>query len=106
MSTPVLFPPLLCEILAGCRADARNLGAIAATCARDLKLPLRTRPAVSAPSVTVTITLHLPADLAATQHPVWCLACRLACFCPHARVSVLVQGATFPAPAQPERRSA
>jgi hypothetical protein len=38
------------------------------------------------------LTLHLPAELAVSQHPVWCLACRLACFCPDARVSVLVRG--------------
>lgn len=105
MDTSAPFPPLLCEILVGRRANARNLGAIAATCAKDLNLPLRTRWVASAPAVAA-ITLHLPADLAATQHPVWCLACRLACFCPQARVSVLVQGATFTAPADPEQRSA
>jgi hypothetical protein len=40
------------------------------------------------------ITLHLPAEQAASQHHVWCLACRLACFCPNARASVLVRAET------------
>jgi hypothetical protein len=37
------------------------------------------------------LTLHLPAQLAATHHAIWCLACRLACFCPSVRINVLVR---------------
>ncbi len=40
------------------------------------------------------ITLHVSAEQAASQHPVWCLACRLACFCPNARVSIFVRAET------------
>ncbi len=36
------------------------------------------------------VTLHASAEQAASQHPLWCLVCRLACFCPQTRVGVLV----------------
>jgi len=90
MSRP---PALRCEIFAPRSADAAALGAIARTCARDLGQPLAldfvsTDAALREP----VLTLHLPAELAASQHQIWCLACRLACFCPHARISVLVLG--------------
>jgi hypothetical protein len=65
---------------------------IARACARDVGQPLTVKSIRStAVGVETIITLHLPAELAATQHPVWCLACRLACFCPQARISVLVE---------------
>lgn len=90
---------LVCEIHAHRSAHAAALAEIAATCAQDVGLPLSVKavrigvmPNVLRPGESV-LTLHLPADLAAAQHPVWCLACRLACFCPQSRVSVLVQGA-------------
>lgn len=38
------------------------------------------------------LVLRLPVELAASQHPVWCLVCRLACFCPAARLSMLILG--------------
>lgn len=86
--------PIVCEILAPRATDAAALGAIARTCARDLGQPLTVRAApVDAPIRESALTLHLPAELAASQHQVWCLACQLACFCPQARVSILVLGA-------------
>ncbi len=86
--------PIVCEILAPLAAEAAALGAIAAACARDTGQPLTLKPVpVDAPVRAPILTLHLPAELAASQHEVWCLACRLACFCPQARVSVLVLGA-------------
>lgn len=44
-------------------------------------------------STPTTVTLHLPVAVASTQHPAWCLACRINCFSPDVRVSVLVLGA-------------
>jgi hypothetical protein len=83
-----------CEILAPRAAEAAALGAIARTCARDVGQPLTIKIApLNAPVREAVLTLHLPAELAASQHQVWCLACQLACFCPQARVSVLVLGA-------------
>ncbi len=86
--------PILCEIQANRSTDAAALGAIARTCARDLGQPLTVRAMPPTASLRETVlTLHLPAELAASQHQVWCLACQLACFCPQARVSILVLGA-------------
>lgn len=67
--------------------------------------PIRLKKLVSALAAEEPVlTLHLPAELAATQPQVWCLACRLACFCPDARVSVLVLGAAFSGQTQRARK--
>lgn len=89
---------ILCEISAPRSSQAAVLAEIAGLCARDTgqRLIVKTPaigPAAEGRDAVPVITLHLPAELAASQHPIWCLACRLACFCPDARVSVLVQGA-------------
>lgn len=95
MTTP---SPIRCEIVAPGSAHAAVLAEVAAACARDLGQPLevaalRYRRTTRERETAPTLTLHLPAELASAQHQVWCLACRLACFCPSARVSVLVLGA-------------
>ena len=97
---------VVCEIIAPHAADAAALGAIARTCARDAGQPLAVEVVPRNASVReAVLTLRVPAELAAGQHEVWCLACRLACFCPQARVSVLVLGAdAFSRPSR--RRSA
>lgn len=98
MSSPA--PALRCELTAPTAAEARAWRLIVRACARDLGQPVRvlTGPAAE-PERSPSVTLHLPATLAASQHPVWCLACRLACFLPQARVSVLVHGEqSFAAP--------
>jgi hypothetical protein len=106
---------LACEIVAQDAARASALAAIAEACARDvgqrLTVKIAAAPASSGARRAATaslLTLHLPAALAAAQHPVWCLACRLACFCPETRVSVLVRCvAEFaPRPARARRRRA
>jgi hypothetical protein len=97
---------ILCEILAPRATDANALGAIARTCARDVGQPVTIKIApFNAPVREAVLTLHLPAEFAASQHQVWCLACQLACFCPQARVSVLVLGADHFGPSR-KRRSA
>ena len=83
-----------CEIFAPAAAHRSVLAEIAKACANDVGQPItikrcqlqanRTRPQEP------TVTLYLPAALAATQNQIWCLACRLACFCPSARVGVLI----------------
>ncbi len=86
---------IVCEICTAKAAEAGILAAIATTCARELGQPLAVKTLASPPRQQLReplLTLHLPAELAATQHEVWCLACRLACFCPSARVSVFVSG--------------
>ncbi len=80
---------LVCEIHAT-GSTSGDLERIARFCSDEIgqSMDVLTRDiSHGAPS----ITLHLPAEQAATQHPVWCLACRLACFCPNARVSVLLR---------------
>jgi hypothetical protein len=100
---------IVCEIFAADAVRAAALAEIAAALGRDVGQPLLARTVVGRrppPAAAPTLTLHLPAEFAASQHEVWCLACRLACFCPQARVSVLVTGATFAstAAAAPLRR--
>lgn len=97
---PPVIPPtesasrrLLCEISAPRAAHAASLADIALICARDVGQALSVKILPAGDDARSVLTLHLPVDLAAGQHPVWCLACRLACFCPEARVSVLIQGA-------------
>lgn len=85
-------PSLRCEIHAPGSILA-DLTHIACFCAADVRLPIWTVPR-AIPRDESAITLHLPVEAAATQHPVWCLACRLACFCPQTRVSVLVRADT------------
>ncbi|MET0261256.1 MAG: hypothetical protein ABW223_00045 [Rariglobus sp.] len=85
---------IVCEIIASRAAKAAALAEIAATCARDVgqKVIFKTLVVSPAKAPEPVLTVHLPVEFAASQHQVWCLACRLACFCPDARVSVLVRG--------------
>ena len=87
-------PAIVCEILGKEIEVASVIAEIATVCARDVGQPLVIKSRVDPAVPENTLTLHLPADLAAAQHPIWCLACRLACFCPDARVSVLVNAET------------
>ncbi len=95
---------ITCEVTATRLPLAAELARIVHACAKDIGQKISVRTTTSAASVrrsaAPVFTLHLPAALAADQHPVWCLACRLACFCPTARVSVQVHGenAFRPAP--------
>lgn len=99
-------PPtaLVCEIHA---TQAAPLAEIARALARDVGQPLIVRPRSRAARISgeSVLTLHLPAALASTQHQVWCLACRLACFCPGTRVSVLIESETTFHPAHRPRPS-
>jgi|SRR5688572_689830 len=103
---PVVAPavaPLPCVISAADAPTTRALADIAQACARDLAVPLLVQASIARaekflPHPAPVLTLHLPVELAASQHQVWCLACRLACFCPSARVSVLVLGQAFATP--------
>ncbi len=88
-------PLLIAEIRAGKRSLSLDLAEIAGECARDVGLPLVTDARTPRHfEGTPSLVLHAPVDVAAEQHPVWCLACRLACFCPDARVSVMVHSET------------
>ncbi len=88
-------PPtaLVCDIHA---AQAAPLAEIARALALDVGQPLvvQTHARAARISGESVLTLRLPAALASTQHQVWCLACRLACFCPGTRVSVLIESET------------
>ena len=109
MSAAVTALAIVCEIHAPRAAQAAALAEIATVCARDVgqRLIVRTL-AIGVDGGEPALTLHLPVELAIDQHRIWCLACRLACFCPNARVSVLVRGeaAFTPAPRIGSRRSA
>ncbi len=94
---PSLSPVLVCEIHAPDAATGADLAHIAETCARETGVEVVIRP-LPPGGRNQTLTLRLPVELAAMQHPVWCLACRLACFCPGARVSVLILGTDMFAP--------
>lgn len=84
--------PLFCEVRAPRPAVAGALTEIARIVGKDLGQPLEIECApLPREAKQALITLHLPAALAATHSHVWCLACRLACFCTDARVSVLIR---------------
>ena len=89
MSPHTVPSGLLCEIHAPSPTVA-DLARIVCFCAQEIgqSIDVLTREISRGEPV---ITLHLSAEQAASQHPVWCFACRLACFCPNARVSVLVR---------------
>lgn len=82
---------LACDVRAARPETGAAIAEIVEVCARDVGQRVVVRTQVEQTSEAGVITLHLPAALAASQHPIWCLACRLACFCPTARVSVLVE---------------
>lgn len=83
---------IACDVIAVPGASA-VLQEIALQCAADVGQALVLNDVLPAdPDIEPTIVLHLSAKQAASQHPVWCLACQLACFCPEARVSVLIRG--------------
>jgi hypothetical protein len=95
MRTSPESTPIVCEIHARRASQAAAFAEIAVVCARDVGQPLAVKKLVmGAEAREAVLTLHLPVELAVDQHRVWCLACRLACFCPDARVSVLVRGET------------
>jgi hypothetical protein len=111
MSVSPEILPIICEIHVPRSSQAAALAEIATVCARDVGQPLIARTvAIGADCREPSLTLHLPVELAVAQHRVWCLACRLACFCPGVRVSVLVRGesafASTPLRVSGRRRSA
>ncbi|AHF94406.1 hypothetical protein OPIT5_14695 [Opitutaceae bacterium TAV5] len=85
-------PSFDCDVLAPDQDTVRYLKDVAKVCARDVGVNLCLKPATGHDGVPAggLFTLHLSPGQAVSQHAVWCLACRLACFCPDARVSVLV----------------
>ena len=96
-----MITPLTCEIHAPSATKGDALAQVVDTCANELAQPVlvkqRRIPRNHRGSIPTHISLELPADIAASQHEVWCLTCRIACFCPDVRVSVLVLGAdSFP----------
>lgn len=97
-------PAIACEVLAKNDETAGAIAEIANVCARDVGQPLVVKARVDDAAGKEALTLHLPAALAVAQHPIWCLACRLACFCPNARVSILVRAETSFGPKQTARR--
>jgi hypothetical protein len=107
MNTASEAHSIICEIHAPRSSQAAALAEIATVCARDVGQPLVARTlAIGSDCPEPALILHLPVELAVAQHRVWCLACRLACFCPMARVSVLVCGekSFAPAPIRASRR--
>ena len=92
-----MIAPLTCEIHTPSESKGRALAQIVESCANELAQPVLVKqqriPRNQRGSVATHIVLELPADIASSQHEAWCLSCRLACFCPDVRVSVLVLGA-------------
>ncbi len=80
---------LFCEIAAD-PAAATQLAAIVRTCAVDAGLPVVTRlkhAARTAPS----IIFRVPVALVFAHDDPWTLAGRVACFCTHARVAIVIE---------------
>ncbi len=88
---------ILCEIIAPGSVHAQALAKVVLGCAKELGQTIKLKQlklgSHRARDVDPSLTLHLPAQLASTQNVIWCLACRLACSYPAARISVLIHGA-------------
>jgi hypothetical protein len=101
--------PLYCEVgmPAGAVPNAYRSALRLIAGQLGLQLVIAPGPPPRSGADVVGITVYLPASLAGSQHPAWCLACRAACLLPGARVGVLVAGADFGPLSQLEtRRSA
>lgn len=89
--------PLTCEVHAPSAVKGQALTQIVESCSNELAQPIRVEqrriPRNNRGSIPTHIVLRLPAEVASSQHEAWCLTCRIACFCPDVRVSVLVLGA-------------
>ncbi len=96
---------ILCEIHTPHAAQAGALAEVTTMVAASVGQPVIVKALVIGPATKeALLTLHLPPALAGAQHQVLCLACRLACFCPDARVSVLIRSETaFVSPPTPKR---
>jgi len=84
-----IHPLIQCDISATVE-NTDLMTKIITACANESGAAVHCTPTVSTDEDT--ILLHLPVEFAGAQHPVWCLVCRLACYFPSARVSVLVHG--------------
>ena len=69
---------------------AKQLESIALQCAIDAKTPMETKITVRSKIQSSFITLQINVDEALGDSQSWCLACRLGCFCPAARVSIII----------------
>ncbi|MEM9157508.1 MAG: hypothetical protein AAGB46_00560 [Verrucomicrobiota bacterium] len=83
-----------CEITAADQSLRKELKQIARTCAIDLKLayPIETleRSPIAAGNAP-EISFSIPAQLALACDAIWDLACRVALFCPNARITTQIE---------------
>ncbi len=93
--------PILCEIRADARVGA-DLAHIVEFCAQETGLTIEVA-IHEARTTEPVLTLHASVDQATSQNPILCLACRLACFCPQARVGMLVHAVEKFRPPRPRR---
>ncbi len=85
-----------CDIVAPSETLRRELAQIAQICAVDLKLalPLKIHEAAGDPtSFETTIHLSVHVESAIADDAIWNLACRIACFCPQARITTHIENA-------------
>ena len=84
-----------CEIVAD-SATAPPLAAIVRTCAVDVGQPLvlRLKHALRA-EPSITFRVPVPVALLFEHDRAWCLAGRVACFCPQARVAVVIEASAL-----------
>jgi hypothetical protein len=69
---------------------AKQLENIALQCAMEAKTQIETKVTVRSKIQSNFITLQINVDEALGDSQSWCLACRLSCFCPAARVSIII----------------
>ena len=89
-------PSIRCEVVSEDEKLRTDLSRIAKTCAIDLKLtfPLEMLQRARRLDETETeaeINLSIPAKLALAHDSIWNLACRIACFCPQARITTRIE---------------
>jgi hypothetical protein len=69
---------------------AKQLESIAMQCAMDVRVKVETKTTVRSKIQSNFITLQINVDEALGDSQSWCLACRLSCFCPAARISIII----------------
>lgn len=83
---------LHCTVYGQVESQSLAAAAIIEKCAEDIGQQVFVSTSPDSAALETTITFELSAEQASGQDQVWCLACRVACFCPDARVSVLIRG--------------
>ncbi len=84
------FTAMKCLIESSNHKTAKQLESIAVQCAIDSRTQIETKRVVRSKIQSNFITLQIDVSEALGDSQSWCLACRLSCFCPSTRISIII----------------